>query len=537
MGGFDASFLSLTASKILMYLYSWTTSISFYPIFLWTMLALSVLCFLLLSVNYWKSETSSRVPYAIFTLLILCFFSKHFISLTFTIVAFLLAFLGFGFLIFSLKKELDVKYFFLSGLILSLSFLVRSDALYGALLFSLPPLAWIGAKWLFKIRPKQFFFFAISALLLPLVVTFGIEKGLYKYSTTDQYKEFSEFNYLRGYIHELPISLEAENNKEMYKANDWSKNDFKMFRNWFFADETKFNKEKIQRVLDLNPQSSTLEKIYNITWENIEIHSKGIWDAYYLQILGLVSVSVLAILSEQFLALSIVGYNIYVFIGLVLMAEALRVPPRVAEPILLGSTVIAIIFIQLQGIKNHKKFSARALGIALCVVVTFPLIFLQWESLQAERRQILVKQRLIEEHLEKRNKLYHGKMLYVQPGFQDWLTNKDPFEPEKYKITFKTLGGGWTTYSPFFYENLKNTLGISKAREMLPALIDNEKALIEASPSFISNLARYAGENYGLRVDVQEAPEFGQNIYRLISSKGYSRSCPSLLLMVCRPSD
>ena len=159
-------------------------------------------------------------------------------------------------------------------------------------------------------------------------------------------------------------------------------------------------------------------------------------------------------------------------------------------------------------IRIHIKFLLICGFIVLIAVINFNF-YQNYDKTKIDAKRF-------DNNINKLNNQYAGDV-FIIPG---WCLSFQFSDPLKKMPTFdfKKIDGGWTGFSPRFYQDVKNNLGVERGHEIIPAMIDNNKAFIIATDDFLLILSTYIDENYHSRaklVKVDEVSKIG--IYKIVS--------------------
>jgi len=130
----------------------------------------------------------------------------------------------------------------LLGACLTVAAMVRGKAALGMLLFSGPVVIWS----LLHYRRRM------VAALVPFLLSAGIfvsaDLAYERLAMGEVQQRFEVWQQLRGPFHAYPIANLNIDNKALLEANDWTKNDYLLLRDWLFLDESRFNLETMANV-------------------------------------------------------------------------------------------------------------------------------------------------------------------------------------------------------------------------------------------------------------------------------------------------
>lgn len=509
--GFDAVFMTVLAGKLVKGLYSINPFVGFYPLFLFFVHSLSLTAVFYCVVSLFNNASRIiKVELLLFLCLILVFYAKALIALTFTTTAFLVGFSGVVlFCVFLVRHSDSLIELLLPGLLFGLSYLVRPDSAKGVLVFALPVLLLA----LLYYAKNHLYRMLVPALcfLSPVLVLICAEQVVYEFATTNEYKDFVEFNAVRGKIHGFPVVRKLKNNQELLAINGWSANDCAMFRNWFFAHEDKFNQQTVANVFAFIPTTSLFEKVKKLSLLSTQRFFSQLWKKHTLLCVLSIICFFACIYKQRNVVLLVffLFYFAYVFSGMLVLSEFWRLPSRIAAPILLGISFLVFCFSEAFYATWGKKESVvrGLLSIGVCGVF-LSLIYLQFDELAELKATTLERRANLKSEISFLNEKLNGCVFFSKAGKGIDFTSKNPFRPGDYKLTFDIVGGGWSTYSPFFYKQLNYALGIDQAKELLPALIDNPDAFVKVNPNgrFMFMLKMFVLETYGVEIELVGSP-------------------------------
>ena len=121
----------------------------------------------------------------------------------------------------------------------------RLKSVLGILIFYLPFFVFIISTNIRKIKYIILFF-------VPLLLFMGLEFYQSYYGVSQLQTNFIKFNQLRGKIHGYP-KYSSSDNSAMLNDNNWTENDYNMFKSWIFFDENIYNPQTLQYVINLTP--------------------------------------------------------------------------------------------------------------------------------------------------------------------------------------------------------------------------------------------------------------------------------------------
>lgn len=395
---------------------------------------------------------------------------------------------------------------FLLGLFFALSYLIRLHAVEAVFAFSFPVVALTLMTHCKKTRLRYYILF-----LLPVIIFIALNLFATKYFVSEQYRHFTEFNKIRGKFHGFPVADANRNNTKLLEMNRWSTNDYNSLTSWFYIDERKFNKRTLNNIF-LHPVNSSYHLFNNLRF-------------FYKEYKNCIHISILLLLPGIALSrptnlLMILIYGLYALFGMIYMKVFYRFPDRIGIPIfLLFFTNIAyLLSFNSDKRKDINKHIRKTSIMTLYLIITALLIFGCLSKLNHMKHNIARHQDIFKRSINVIESFPNDAFFVAEPAAGIHWEYMHPLTTKKsYKVNFIPLG--WNIFSPIFYK-LLNNVGISKGYELLPTMIDNDKAFfVIQSSGFIEMIKQFARENLGIECKyekVEQLPE-GRFIYRLIS--------------------
>ena len=503
--GFVSDFVSYFYIKLLYFLYQINNDIPWYGIILYSLNILSIFIFIKSLIRI-KNFTIFIIP---FVILYLYFYSIFIINLSYTSTSIMIGANSlFAFLILLNNKNISALYVIGLGILFSLSFMVRMAGIFAVLVYIFPI---IGLVFVYKYSKKQY----VVIFFLPFLLLFMGDHITRTYFTSAKYQQYHEFNKLRGGLHGYPILSANINNNKILTANNWTKNDYKSFKNWNFFDERKYNITTLSNIYKYSrlKKEDKLTKYKNLYFSKIyNLFKRYKWHVYFLLL-----ISVLIIYKFSWLTSILLIFYLLYFISITVYMEIFyRFPTRIGWPILLMnvSFLVYLIF-QFESKlfqKNTYKSSFYHNGIiAIFYTLGSILIFSLPYNIQQRYSTILP----FTLTFEKLQSSYKGKILYFQPARGLNLEKMNPLN----NYNLELIATGTNTFSPLFYRSLEK-LGVKKGYEMIPAMVNNSNAFIVGDNSFIRMLINYLKKDHNIKskaIIVNYLPN-GKKVFKLVST-------------------
>ncbi|MBN2185138.1 MAG: hypothetical protein JW746_07395 [Candidatus Krumholzibacteriota bacterium] len=417
-----------------------------------------------------------------------------------------------------LKKSVKIRrsVIFLLGISFSFSYLLRTRSIYGIIIFSLPVLI------LFFIYLKNRKYPYILLFLLPAILFIGLNNYYTANFTSARYKEYVEYNKVRGRFHDFPISEDNIQNKRILDANDWSRNDYVAFSSWFFHDENIFSIEKINNIFE---HSVTQDK-KGLPLKEIAGNIGIFCYTYLIYLITLVFILLtIGFYSSHRTVIMSLVYSMYCLGGMLYMNESYRFPERIGIPVfLLVYSYLALIFIitktdYADGIdsgnrKVRPKYD-RILYVFYTAVLILGVFAVKWEIIR-----IHSKQSDINEIVDAINRLPSDSVVMFQPARGLEPVYYSPLKSPAIKNDINIITGGWNIFSERYYYQTRKA-GVENGQDLFPYLIDNDRLyLVIASSSYKRCVATYFKEHYQNRISwIRVAKAAGRTVYKITGNE------------------
>ncbi len=422
-------FINIILAKLLKWLYSTAPSINWY----------TLLFFLSLFLAYWQVGTMviKRYPKPVTLGLYLLFFCicglKSFISLQFTVVASILAMVGFITLFLETKKEC-ISSWVIAFLLIFVSSLIRfeSTALMG--IICSPLMAWI----LFEEKSKKVWLYKIAILTFSA----GICLAGWQYHQS-KYVSFDEdaliFNQYRGQFLDYKRLERAnpETQQNALNTGGWTINDYNMLMSWFFMDNKIYNTATLKSILEELPDSERKLKLTNVR-------------AYYFLFDFYTSTQILISLAVCFLFLPFCQFSTSLLVlaqlfittvCIILINYFLKYPPeRVSDPIYAYLSLLPLFFItksspQIRYIVLSSRYILYFLYLSMTILIIDRFLYMKELSNWASQNNHFLRESI---HQLQPNK----QKLYVVWGAAFPYEAISPFENLAYLENLNLFGLG-----------------------------------------------------------------------------------------------
>jgi len=254
------------------------------------------------------------------------------VQLQFTVIASILAISGY----FLLLKNPSVYERVIGVLIIILASFIRYESYLMTTILVLP-------LFLFEVHfSKQ-----KRLILYPIIVGI-LAFALSQYSNYihDQYDNCYTFNKYRAALAHYTFDqrIDEKTKNQLLKNVGWSENDYKMFRHWFFTNDTIYNVEKFKYLLDNSPQTNyVINNLFRI--RSYFFLYDIIKSPFCISALAVTIIFVLLSNFSRKITLFYLFFWAYVFIVIVGIRYTMKAPPeRVLMPMFLLLGVLPVFF-------------------------------------------------------------------------------------------------------------------------------------------------------------------------------------------------
>lgn len=389
------------------------------------------------------------------------------------------------FLILSLSFSNKLTKFnaLLWGVFFAGGYLIRKDIIFVIAVFFLPLILFV--LWKNNTKRMNFLLF-----LLPLLIFFSVNRFMVNNLLRDNsYKNFKEYNKVRGQFHGFPVAEKNIGNVDILKYNNWTDNDYAMFMDWTFLDENKFSVDKIKKIFEYSLPPEKEKSIGQLLSKGMEKIVKK-YDTYLFFWGALLLLIIITYNSRQLLLPF--TYYIYIFFCGVYMTVFLRFPGRIGYPILLicGLLPLSFLFVEKSYLKEKGRNCGKYIIIGMLLFLSFINVrrFIYQNNLNRGNKQIFDRE------YRKFQQLFKDKVLIIQPGAALNYKYSDPLKV--YDNSYITIPLGWGIFSPHFYRVVEK-IGLKKASDVLPFAIDNDKMIFIGDKVWCEMIVLFIKETYG----------------------------------------
>lgn len=460
----DGIFISVLHSSILFLLYSIFPIVPWYSLLLYLFQLIS--CFLLVKIVIRsRVELSGKI---LTVIAFACIYSYIFYRLNFTSTAILLWASACAFIIqLNMKKIPISKVEWLLGLMLGLSFLLRSSIYYLYFFLFIPVLF-------------SFYIYRNKRRMLQILLTGSIVIGVglilnFSFRTSEEMQTFSEFNQARSQFKDTSLSVINKNTNDALQRINWSWNEYHLAQMWYMHNEEVFNARSLRDFLIYNEG----EKAKFFSFKNAI--QKLLGDRSYYEYLIIIIVVLGLLLSSNSRPYELNGkekklsnyfYTLF-FIGLAFSLFALagiRLPMRIFLPLIFYSLLLFLIVKPLFSIQIRNKFGVffKVSNILASLVLCFYMIERINElSIESDFKQYF------EESIQDVIELNGSETVFIQLRGISYTQNVNPLNEYNEVLEYKKLPGGWLIGSPVYYDFIQK-LGYDNGEEIITKSINNE---------------------------------------------------------------
>lgn len=486
--GFDVSFMSVFLGRILSFLYIHISmTIPWYGLFLYLLYVLS-LCLILRTTTVILPKSYKRL-FILFLIFLL--YIVFLVEITFTTAALLVVGSAlYAFLVLGTKCELQKKWFkiLMLGFYFALGCAVRLESFFAAIVFVLPVLL------LFLLRAKNSLE-KIGIFFIPFFIFVIVNNLLFTCFLSEQQKEFIAFNSIRGYFHEYPIAKINVGNEKILKANNWTVNDYMLFSNWMFWDESLYNLRTVENIYKYSlPITHKTDDLFIKVKVFLELY--GVYFLSFIFLLLFINLRI-----EK----SILVYLIYVTVVVMCMFLFMRFPVRIGFP-LLFSVMQFILYFYLYR-KNKRNFMNKY----LLLVILSLIMMLSIDRLASNYKRITYLHNVFIKNISSLNSNFSSQdIILICPGssFREQYVN--PLKNINIDPVLFTYG--WNTFSPRFYSEIERFLGVNEGRDLLKGLMNKKNIFILGEKEPLMRLIIALDERYAQHCFLEEKLKLSEDL-------------------------
>lgn len=478
-------------------------TVNWHSIFL---LLMQFICFTIIGYIILKKQKSA-ISILIYSLFASIFYTALLLLIQYTSVAALLILTAFFILINEIERENKSKKWIILSILL---YLVGTTTRIQSLLIIVPFFAIYLIYYLAKYKLNNKTIRLIKYYLIFLVIAVVVYvSNIIIYNSSDLYREYTEYNKLRGQLQDLSY-INYSTNKEIFDQIGWSKNDHYIFYTFNSGDENVYTKENLQKIIDYKKQKG---EYYNLNLQISSVANKlkdqmlNTNTYITLMFLGTALISLLNKENRKInilIALTTIAVN---SLFIILNRSMLRV--TIPEYIL-GT---ALILYNLK-FEYNKNYSIKAVAI---ISILIPIIAISISGTKYNFNYKLSSYSNYKELIEYTNNHKENVYLYTVPSLQFRYLTYSVYEmPPKSAFSNLRVMGGWDMYTQNYYDfkqryNLEGTF-LDLLKENVYLIDGNVTWSGRRYTNYIDNVVLFIKENYNIDVKYEKINTFN-NLY------------------------
>lgn len=478
-------------------------TVNWHSIFL---LLMQFICFTIIGYIILKKQKSA-ISILIYSLFASIFYTALLLLIQYTSVAALLILTAFFILINEIERENKSKKWLVLSILL---YLVGTTTRIQSLLIIVPFFAIYLIYYLAKYKLNNKTIRLIKYYLIFLVIAVVVYvSNIIIYNSSDLYREYTEYNKLRGQLQDLSY-INYSTNKEIFDQIGWSKNDHYIFYTFNSGDENVYTKENLQKIIDYKKQKG---EYYNLNLQISSVANKlkdqmlNTNTYITLMFLGTALISLLNKENRKInilIALTTIAVN---SLFIILNRSMLRV--TIPEYIL-GT---ALILYNLK-FEYNKNYSIKAVAI---ISILIPIIAISISGTKYNFNYKLSSYSNYKELIEYTNNHKENVYLYTVPSLQFRYLTYSVYEmPPKSAFSNLRVMGGWDMYTQNYYDfkqryNLEGTF-LDLLKENVYLIDGNVTWSGRRYTNYIDNVVLFIKENYNIDVKYEKINTFN-NLY------------------------
>lgn len=488
-------FTNIIIGKALKFMYNSFSGINWYSIYLYLthFLAMTVLisCFLIHKFRW--------TNFLKFLILFLAFELPLLMKLQFTSSAFVIGMSGIVLLITTLKEKRNIWFLSASIILFVISGLIRPQVFLLILLLTLP---FMILKFRESKTSQILVFLGFSLILFFASVQYNNNY----YSAQETWKAYQEYNTVRGKLHGYPNLRYDSKNAPVYGRVGWSKNDYEMFKTWFFYDQTVYSKKNLVFILSNTKNQRTIKEIS-------KVFSTSVYPYIGLVLIGILCILLSLICENSFPRIPILIIFLVTFIVFLYLVYSARLPFRIFGPLVFFVSAISLLSIKSFYIKrkivNNIIVSISLLIISLLLINQISILR-TWNNMN--KTNTIVLKETLKVIPSGRDKLYitwwPGNSLKWQ--FTYPFSNLDEYQ----NLIF--LNYACLVSSPL-NEEIKMRFGINNVFTSFYEK-DNVFMILNDDRLYQNMFKQYLLEHYGQKVRFQTVSKYGDiNVFKISS--------------------
>ena len=356
------TFPNILIGTTLKFLYRHTTGINWYPIYLISIHFLAMVL-ILYSIVTLRRRWLSVLQY----ILVFIFFEYPLLlRLQFTSTAIVTGIGGVCIFLTSLRRTTWESWLYFGMAILGIvtAGLIREKVAYLVIVFAAPVLVML-------FRESKTYKIPVFLIASLSILFLCIRYDRSYYSRDPAWREFIEYNTIRGQLHDYPKLTFNEQTKPVFEKIGWDENDFLMFHHRFFSDRIVYSKEKLAFVNDTLRNSRSVRDTLAIIVVRTMENAVPVIVTFFFLLLSLIWTP-----GNQRRVIYIVAMTAMVLC--IYFAYSARLPFRIYFPMVFFVNALCIVFNGdfpyskiTQGSKKRRYFTYAA--VVLLVVFLLPV--------------------------------------------------------------------------------------------------------------------------------------------------------------------
>ena len=394
------------------------------------------------------------------------------------------------------RPETSVWTIVLAAFMLGSASILRWTAWAGVVGLSLPLLAFTVTRVPWR---RQVLFAGVA---LAITLGAGGFQSLY-YAGDEEWTAWNEFNDVRGDLHTTSRLDSAGRDRALLAEIGWERNDFEMFRTWFYMDEELFSTEALDTIM-ANTELTTGTDISR----SIDPLFDSRWPQTRLVLMATLFIAGIVVASrrERWMLTAGVAWTVAISAFTIVF---IRFPERVAVPVLAFAAIMLLLIPGSQdpprpGSRVSKRISLAAMlllvAVSIGAMVNTVVWVVPWSRDNADRQVRL--------------QTAYQSLDYLDPDgtFVTWTSVM-----ENNRITPLSQGIvadpviiplGWQARAPFHLDHIEN-LGVEDIHVSIAA--DPDVYLVSAfQQNHQAVLATYLRSHYGYEGLLRPVARFGQ---------------------------
>jgi len=371
-------------------------------------------------------------------------------------------------------------------------------------------------------RPFQFKKLVLAFSLLTLLVSSAYLFDSIYWQASPAWYSYRSYDTVRTQLHDTPRKI---NVKPAYPQIGWSRNDLKLFFNWFFPDQQIYSLENLQYLVAHVPgrQASkagtltTLAKslIDPLYWPYILLILSTWLLTLFYGLAKRAGPGLIALLTASF------AFDFY-------LAWTLKIPDRISVPLFAGVAIFSIYVLTRVGsdspelcfqVRRKHKLPSTAWIAAMAVIGAFACGLVINQSIDSSnlhiKKQAAYENILIDMQNLRDNGKIANNALILSPAYGFPLEWANPLSLNLPAI--QVLEMGWLTFSPA-YEKVLLEFG---AQSIPEAFYEKNNIYLMTRPASLSEILDFIKEHKGLGLKptlIYQIPATDVGLYKLLQN-------------------